>query len=92
MIDTTTASRMLIIGSIGVAIGINLIIAGLIVIAIHSDGQTAIDIAGAFQTALIAAISGIGTLAGIFIHGKLTTNAIQQTQAAQAVVQDTVHV
>jgi hypothetical protein len=64
-------NTLLLVASIGAMVGINLMIAGLIVIAVIHDGPTATAIASTFQQILQSAITALGMLLSGLITGRI---------------------
>lgn len=78
--STGLMNNLILVASIGGVIALNLIIAGLVVIAVIHDGNTAQQVATTFETALTAAITAIGTLVGSLVTGKIVHAATMSAQ------------
>lgn len=63
-------NTLLLIMSVGGVVALNLVIAGLIVIAVAHDGGTATQVASTFETILTDAVTAIGTLLGSLLTAR----------------------
>jgi hypothetical protein len=69
-------NSVVLVVCIGCMLAVNLVIAGLIVIAVAHDGATANNVAASFQTILTTIIAALGTLLGSLITGRAVHNAM----------------
>lgn len=74
---------LIVAASVGVMVAINLMIAGLIIIAVVHDGATAADVAGTFQQLLQSSITALGVLLSGIITGRIVLAHMQARTEAE---------
>ena len=80
-IPSSLINTMILAATIGGVVAINLVIAGLILIAVIHDGTTATSVAATFQQILQSAITALGILLSGLITGKIIlTHMVMQAE------------
>ena len=83
-IPSSLMNTMILAATIGGVVAINIIIAGLIIIAVVHDGTTATDVSTSFQQILQTAITALGMLLSGLITGKIVITHMMTLAETQA--------
>jgi hypothetical protein len=79
-LQSNLINTILVVISIGGVVAVNLVIIGLIAIAVIHDGDTATSVAATFEQIIIDAITAVGTLVGSLIGGTAVHRAMIAAQ------------